>query len=191
MSAEKKRYNKQSFENLLLISGSGRNCGKTTLACEIIKKMAKNTDVYALKISPHFHQLGEKQELLIRQEGFSLFREKDMHSTKDSARMLKAGAKESLYLQCEDAATAEAFKSVMQIIPKGSPVVCESGALAKSHKSGLFLLLEGESGGQNKKSFLDNKRLADQLVHFDGCHFSLNMHQITFNGKTWKLEETL
>lgn len=179
-----------SIKNLLLISGSGRNCGKTTLACEIIKNVSKTMNVYALKISPHFHQLGKEQELLFQQEGFSIFKEKDMYSGKDSSRLLRAGAKESLYVQCEDDILSEAFISVMRFIPEGCPVVCESGALAKSYNPGLFLLLEGESRGQNKKSFLDNKRLADQLVHFDGHHFSVNMHQVTFNGKAWKLVET-
>ena len=41
--------------NLLIISGSGKNVGKTLLACQIIKHFSRNSTVIGLKISPHFH----------------------------------------------------------------------------------------------------------------------------------------
>jgi hypothetical protein len=172
---------RQIINNLLLISGSGRNCGKTTLACEIIKKMTKSDTVYALKISPHFHQLSEKQELLLNQKAFSIFREADKDSTKDSSRMLQAGAKESLYLQCEDQAVPEVFKQVIKFFPEDAPVVCESGSLAKSIQPGLHLFL----GNGNKNS--KHHDLADRIVHFNGEAFDLNIDQIVFDGNAWKL----
>ncbi len=46
---------KINFNNVILISGSGRNCGKTTVACHIISQLAKMGQVTGLKISPHFH----------------------------------------------------------------------------------------------------------------------------------------
>ena len=179
---------RQIINNLLLISGSGRNCGKTTLACEIIANMARTTTVYALKISPHFHKLGDSQELLTEQPNYSLYRENDPSSAKDSSRMLKAGAKESLFLQCEDEFISEAFQAILTYLPKNYPLVCESGSLIKSYKPGLFLVLEFENSDQNKKSFQENKSLSDKLVRFDGKNFSLNINQINFNGKTWNLE---
>lgn len=179
---------KQYISHLLLVSGSGRNCGKTTFACEIIKNLAKSHTLYALKISPHFHQLNKKQELLVQQSGFSIFRETDVHSTKDSSRMLKAGAKESLFLQCEDDAVPEAFEHVIKFIPENCPIVCESGSLAKSYKPGLHLLVENENL-EKKKGLIENKLLADQEVRFDGANFNLDVKRITFDGKTWNLKE--
>jgi hypothetical protein len=179
---------KQNINNLLLVSGSGRNSGKTTLACEIIKNLSKTMVVYALKISPHFHQLNKKQELLVQKKGFSIFRETDEGSTKDSSRMLKAGAKESLYLQCEDAEVPRAFRSVMQFIPAGSPIVCESGSLAKSFRPGLHLLVGNENMESNKNGLNENKRLADQVVCYDGTNFNLDIKRIAFDGKTWNLK---
>jgi hypothetical protein len=181
MSAEKKPSIKQIIENLLLISGSGRNCGKTTLACKIIANITKTTTVYALKISPHFHQMSEKQELLLKQKDYSIFRETDMNSTKDSSRMLKAGAKESLYLQCEDQAVPEVFKQVIEFLPKDVPIVCESGSLSKSVQPGLHLFLEN---GNKKCKHHDS---ADRIIHFNGDAFDLYIDQIVFDGITWKL----
>lgn len=176
------------MNRLLLVSGSGRNSGKTTLACEIIKNLSLKKAVYALKISPHFHKFSEKQELLIEQKGFKIFRENDKNTSKDSSRMLQAGAEDVLYLQCEDIALKEALKSVMQYFPEGDPVVCESGSLAKYCKPGLHLLIVNVSIEENKKSFLESKRLADHIISFDGTSFSLNINQIAFNGVEWWFE---
>ncbi|MCB2201258.1 hypothetical protein KQH26_00670 [bacterium] len=181
MFAEKKPYNKPIIENLLLISGSGRNCGKTTLACKIIANITKTTTVYALKISPHFHQMSEKQELLLKQKDYSIFRETDMNATKDSSRMLKAGARESLYLQCEDYVVQEAFQQLLNFIPEDTSVVCESGSLAKAIQPGLHLFL----GNGNKNS--KHQESADRLVHFNGEVFDLNIDQVEFDVNTWKL----
>lgn len=167
------------MNRLLLVSGSGRNSGKTSLLCEIIKNVSATATVYALKISPHFHQHSEKQELLVGQEEFSIFRETDMDSNKDSSRMLIAGAKESLYLQCDDKAVSEAFKRLIKFIPKNCPIVCESGSLAKSVQPGLHLYL----GSGNKKN--NRMDMVDQTVHFDGEDFDLNINRIVFNGTTW------
>ncbi len=169
------------LNRLLLVSGSGRNSGKTLLACEIIKNVSEKTAVYALKISPHFHQVNEKQELLLKHKDYSIFRETDPDSIKDSSRMLKAGAKESLYLQCEDHAVPEAFTRLLTFLPEGVPVVCESGSLAKKIQPGLHLLL----GNGNKKS--NYKDLADRLVHFNGEAFDLNIQQVFFENGHWHL----
>lgn len=169
------------MNRLLLVSGSGRNSGKTTLVCKIIKNMSGKTMVYAIKTSPHFHQLSEKQELLLKQEEFSIFRETDKDATKDSSRMLKAGAKESLYLQCGDQAVPEAFKQVIKFFPEDAPVVCESGSLAKNIQPGLHLFL----GNGNKNS--KHHDSADRIVHFNGEAFDLNIDQIVFDGNAWKL----
>ena len=182
---------KSKMNRLLLVSGSGRNSGKTTLACEIIKNVSKKTAVYALKISPHFHQLSEKQELLINQKGFKVFREKDKASNKDSSRMLQAGAKDVFYIQCEDKDVAESFQKALQFIPQNYPVVCESGSLAKYYKPGLHLLIVNVSIEENKKSFLESKQLADHIIYFDGTSFSLNINQISFNEEIWRFERSV
>jgi len=43
------------YPNILLVSGNGRNSGKTTLACKIIERFSKDHEITGLKISPHFH----------------------------------------------------------------------------------------------------------------------------------------
>ena len=179
---------KQLVPNLLLISGSGRNSGKTTLVCEIIKNISSTKAVYALKISPHFHKLSEKQELLDQQKGFKIFREKDQCSNKDSSRMLRAGAADALYIQCDDLHVAAAFQNVWQLIPKNAPVVCESGSLVKYFKPGLFLLVHHVKNEEIKNAFLRNKQLADHVIDFDGVNFSINVQQLAYDAMMWRFE---
>jgi hypothetical protein len=95
--------------------------------------------------------------------------------------MLQAGARESLYLQCEDHAVPEAFEKLLNFLPEDAPVVCESGSLAKSIQPGLHLFL----GNGNKNS--KHQESADRLVYFNSEVFDLNIDQIKFDGNTWKL----
>ena len=46
---------RQNIPNMLLIAGTGRKSGKTTLACACIAHFSKQTGIYAIKISPHTH----------------------------------------------------------------------------------------------------------------------------------------
>jgi hypothetical protein len=125
--------------------------------------------------------MSEKQELLLKQNDYSIFRETDMNATKDSSRMLQAGARESLYLQCEDHVVQEAFQQLLKFIPEDAPVICESGSLAKAIQPGLHLFV----GNGNKNS--KHQESADRLVYFNGEVFDLNIDQVEFDGNTWKL----
>ena len=182
-------YHRYEAPQILLISGSGRNCGKTSLACEIIESISKRKAVIALKISPHFHQLSEHQELLFDNKKFRIYRETDSTSGKDSSRMLRAGASYSFYLQCEDENLSEAWERMNIFLPENRAVVCESGSLAKFFKPGLHLLVEGENPDKMKRSYMKNKELSDRIVHFDGHRFSIDISDILFTGKQWKLKE--
>lgn len=153
----------KEFKNILLISGSGRNCGKTTLACNIIKLLAESEDVFALKISPHFHQTGNNQQLIAEGVDYRVYRETDMNSTKDSSRMLKAGAKEVLFIQSEDDKLHKVYDSIKEYLPKESPIICESGSFANVFKAGYHILLKANDN-EFKKSFLVNIDKADKII---------------------------
>ena len=46
---------KANHNNILTISGTGKNVGKTSLACRIIHRLSATHKLTAVKISPHFH----------------------------------------------------------------------------------------------------------------------------------------
>ena len=185
--ANTNKYTRALLPHLLLISGSGRNCGKTTLACEIIKNISANAQVIALKISPHFHLLSDKQALLFEDPNLKIYRELDETTEKDSARMLKSGATHVYYVQCEDNYLPSAWHQVSKILPINSPVVCESGSLGLVYKAGLHLLVEGRNTDKMKRSYLNNRNLSDRIMHFDGRKFSVDIANICFKEKQWIL----
>ena len=175
--------------NLLLISGSGRNCGKTTFACKIIGQFSKTEPVIALKISPHFHQLNRKQVLIYQNEKMNMYREKDANSGKDSSRLLAAGATESVYLQCEDKNLVQALEILKEYLPANTPIVCESGSLAKFFKAGVHLMVEGDKPDKLKRSYKENRSVADRIIHFNGRNFNFELIDIEYNTEQWKLKK--
>ena len=155
----------KEIKNILLVSGSGRNCGKTTLVCNIISSLSKeNNNIIGLKISPHFHIMDENQTLIHKEEGINIYMEKNADSTKDSGRMLKAGAKEVYFLQCDDTLLEQAYEKFTEFINSDDLVVCESGSLSNVYKTGLHLLVRGEEFDAKKKSFIKNLAKADLIV---------------------------
>ncbi len=154
----------KQFKNILLISGTGRNCGKTTMACNIINLMHKKRNVFGLKITPHFHVTSQKQQLVDEGIGYKIFREIDTQSDKDSSRMLRAGAKEVYFIQCVDINLEGMYERMLKLIPAKTPVVCESGSFAKVFKPGLHILLTGNTTKTVKSSYKANLKTADIII---------------------------
>ena len=174
---------------MVLVSGSGRNCGKTTVACNLITQLSENEFVYGLKITPHFHLTGQKQELLIEEKDFKIFRETDLNSGKDTSRMLSAGAKEVYFIQCKDSNVDKAFKVLSSYLTKNIPVICESGSFANVYKPGFHLLIEGIDIDPTKASYNQNLKRADLIINqADYLPNDLGI-QLTYSGAEWTLNK--
>jgi hypothetical protein len=131
------------YNNILLVSGTGRNVGKTFMSCSIINKF-KGKNIVAIKISPHFHEINPESEILISNEKFQIIEEKTS-GNKDSMKMLKAGASKVFYIQVLDEKLLEAFHFVIDKIGDNTPVIIESGALQRFIQPGLIVCLKGEN----------------------------------------------
>lgn len=177
----------KEFNNILQISGSGRNCGKTTLACNIIGKLANEGKVFGLKITPHFHHTGSNQKLIGEGVGYKIFRETDKNSNKDSSRMLKAGAKEVYFIQCTDSILPEIYDELKTMIPTNSPIICESGSFANVFKPGLHLLVKGINADNSKKSYISNLKKADLIITPD----EFSPRSLNFNIENSKMHWTI
>jgi hypothetical protein len=174
--------------NLLLIAGNGRNIGKSTFACAVIENFSKHTPVTGLKVTTiypeeeGFH--GKKPEQLF--QPFDIFEETNPDSTKDTARMLKAGATKVFYIRCFDETLEQAIQALFKIIPKESVIVCESGSLRKAVKPGLFLYLEnGENNLKEKNRKI--RDLADILVNSENLKTDLSPGDLVLSSNGWKV----
>lgn len=135
--------------NVLLISGSGRNTGKTTTACGIISEISGFNEVISIKVSPHFHPLTDSLKILMEIPGLVISEEKNGNSHKDSSRFLKAGASKSYYMQGSDEQMPYLAEWINRNISGNTPVICESAGLGKYIEPGCAIYI---CSGINKKN---------------------------------------
>lgn len=172
---------------MLLIAGTGRNTGKTTLACGIIRKFGSICSIIALKITPHFHKNVESGKVIISSENLYIAEEPDAWTGKDSSLMLQAGALKSYFVMVADACLDEALQAIIPLIPPGSLVVCESGGLRSRIVPGLFFMMSTPGSDAVKQASEKLKLLADRLITFDGEKIDFDLNAIEITGNQWKL----
>jgi len=174
------------FKDLLLVSGSGRNVGKTTFICDVIassrlKKMA------AIKITPHFHDPTKGLIPIVENSNFRIYEETDYTSNKDTSRYLRAGADKSYFIQTTNDFLKESFQLTSVLLDPDQPFLVESAELRHILVPELFVFIQG-SDSIDKPSSLEMRQLADVTAFSDGKEFSLNPEHVYFN-HYWKIEE--
>jgi hypothetical protein len=139
----------KKLPNLLIVAGDGRDSGKTSMCRRIIMESGVE-GIYAIKMSPHFHELGDGLLLISEKEGFALFEETNRNTGKDSSEMLRAGAGKAFYIQAKDESITGAFNEALKYIPKGAPIICESPSLIEHFEPGIFIIMISENNSGRK-----------------------------------------
>ncbi len=170
--------------NFLILSGNGRNAGKTSFACKIIECISKEHPITAIKISPHFHADLDKG-VLLKEKHFIIRQEENHDDTKDTSRMLRAGAGKVYYLEVLDDHLKEAMDALEALRPLNDAVICESGGLRRVIHPSLFIVLNRVDGRETKESYKTLSPMADKVVMFDGTNFDLEAEDISFKGNEW------
>lgn len=134
------KNSKEFFGNFLIISGNGRNVGKTFLACRIIEFLSQNNAVTAVKISPHYHQIHENVKVLINDDDFIVLNETEK-THKDSSLFLQTGAAKVLFVMVRPEKLEKAFQSLKPLLTEG-PVIFESAGLGEIINAGLSFFLK-------------------------------------------------
>jgi hypothetical protein len=132
------------FPNVLLITGSGRERGKTMLACNIISLWKKNHDLVAIKISAHSHGDTNSKNLVQSSVNYTIWEEKEI-SAKDSGRFLEAGAGKVFYIEARDMQLLDAFRFIYGLCSEESLIICESGGLGMLIKPAVMLFVQHEN----------------------------------------------
>ncbi len=130
------------YPNILLIAGTGKNVGKTTLGCKIISQNADNK-IIGVKFSPHFHSMSENRFYIEKNDRYHISEEGEF-SNKDSSRLLQAGAKKVYYIQGRDDYLFAAFEKVFALNNANTLFLVESGGLAGYIKPGLFIVVKNK-----------------------------------------------
>ena len=179
---------KPTLPQLLIIAGTGRNSGKTTLACQIIRKFSPDQSIVAIKITPHFHENPGYGRVIVNKPNIYIAKETDTTSKKDSSLMLEAGAVQSYFVMTTDEYLEEAFSEILTRIAPDTMVVCESGGLRHLIQPGLFLLMQRPENSGLKPDTAKLLSLADRIVTIDGSKFDLDINSIEIADNQWKLK---
>ena len=176
----------KKYDNLLLISGTGRKTGKTSFACRLIRELA-GQHFTAVKISCHFHLQQGLPPLMEEPGNFQIFKEVNSSGQKDSSRMLAAGAKEVYYIQATREFAFQAFLKIYLLIPENTPVLCESGGLGSHLWPGLHVVM------QRLVALPGDKIISyqpDVFLEMNGEGFSISPQNFFFDGEKWKLVQS-
>ena len=89
-----------------MIGSAGANVGKTELACALIKKLGRTTDITGIKVTTIRAKDGECPRggqgcgvCSSLDEDFDIMEETDSDTEKDTSRLLAAGAKRVFWLR--------------------------------------------------------------------------------------------
>jgi molybdopterin-guanine dinucleotide biosynthesis protein A len=174
--------------SIVLIAGTGRNVGKTSLACELIKEVSKYSEVIGLKISPHGHTQSKDAGLVCFHEKYSVYKETDTSTTKDSSRMLNAGASQVYYIQAEDGFIGEAFYALSEKIDSNIPMVCESGGLRNYIIPSLFIICDRVQNNVIKEKLKPILPKANKIIRFNDPGFDFDISRIKFENNCWVIK---
>ncbi len=177
-----------SYENVICICGSGRNVGKTLLGESIITTFSKEQDIVSIKISK-FKQSNHKTnclKVLRRTLHYTVWQELSF-SSKDSGRYLKAGAKLSIYIECEDAFLLDAFLYVKNNFCQSCLIVCESASIIKYINPAvvIFVRLFDQPIAKNKLRCYKQSNL---ILNSKCIEISLPRLFLSSNNNKWVVE---
>jgi hypothetical protein len=149
--------------NLIIISGSGRNVGKSYMASSLIRWFSDQFPILGLKISPHGHNSLGNTKLCANTDGIRIFQDMGPNQ-KSSGKFLEAGALQSFFMETDDKHLVIAFDMFMkECNPMKYPVICESGALGRLIKPGILIFITDSAEDlQPHKS--DTMKLADLVL---------------------------
>ncbi|MHC4476255.1 MAG: NTP transferase domain-containing protein [Planctomycetota bacterium] len=191
---EDRRIAMIKLERMLMIGSAGSKVGKTELACALIKRLSKTTEIVGIKVTTikakgqECPRGGEGCGVCASLDGsFVITEETDRDSNKDTARLLKAGAARVFWLRVIGGHIEDGMSSLLEVMGPNAISVCESNSLRQVVEPGLFIMVQGPGRQQWKSSARAVKEYADKIVTSDGSSFDLDTEQIRLTARKWAM----
>lgn len=182
------------LNTMLMIGSAGSKVGKTELACALLRKFCKKTHIIGIKITTIKETDGQCPRgdegcgICPSLEGdFCITEETDSNSSKDTARLLAAGASRVFWLRTRKTHLKEAVADLLDKIDPASVSICESNSLRKVVKPGLFLMVQDPALKIWKNSAEQVKKYADRIVASDSSDFDFLLENIKLICGKWIL----
>lgn len=181
---------------MLMIGSAGANVGKTTLACALIKKFGKTTDITGIKVTTIKTKDGQCPRggqgcggCSSLDGDFHITEETDSDSEKDTARLLAAGAKRVFWLRVIKKRLEVGLTTLLDMIGPDTVSICESNSLRQVAEPGLFLMVESRSLKTWKSSARNVKEYADRIIVAGTSGFDFDLDRIKLTDRKWTLQE--
>lgn len=170
--------------NLLLIAGTDTKSGKTSIACRIIEQF-HCLNITAIKISPHFHETTPGLKTIREETGYAIYEETNRNTTKDTSRMLQSGACKVYFAKILDNRLKYVFDKIMDLIPEGTPIICESPALRNFIDPGVFIIMSSDT--TNKRKNISRLQALPHLLFKLEELKNIRTFPIGFENGSWRL----
>ena len=161
----------------IIISGTDRNVGKTTLACRLISHFRSDNPI-GIKISPHRHLIENQDVVIIQNEDFIILEETKSTTSKDSSRMRAAGAERVFFIMAEDKFLTASMQILQDYIDLSERLIIESAALRRFYVPEQFILVYSKEYPESKTKNKDIDAFVNRRLIFDGVHFYENNQKI-------------
>jgi len=181
---------------MLMIGSAGVNVGKTELACALIKKFGKTTDIIGIKVTAIKAKDGKCPRggygcgVCSSLDGdFCITEETDSNSKKDTARLLAAGAKRVFWLRVLRKHLQKGLAALLNIIGPDAVSICESNSLRQIVNPGLFIMVKGRVSKTWKSSARNVKKYVDRTVVAGPSGFDFDLDRVKLMSGKWTLQE--
>lgn len=181
-----------SRPDILMIGSADRNVGKTQLACELIRRHAPTQLVVGVKITSvkdrevRCPRGGDGCGVCTEFTGnYCLTEERNGPPGKDTTRLLEAGAAHVFWLRVHHDALAEGVAALLERIPAGAAILCESNSARLVLEPGLFLVIREKGSDHIKKSCGKVIACADRVLNFDGKGWDFPAERVVFSAGRW------
>jgi molybdopterin-guanine dinucleotide biosynthesis protein A len=185
---------------MIMIGATGRNTGKTEMACRLIKKFISSYTVIALKVTTiketdgKCPRGGEGCGVCSALDGSYLLTEEGTDNPqKDTGKMRAAGAHKVYWLRVKKECLSKGVETFLKLI-NNSPdkiIICESNSLRLVVEPGLFLINRNVRESSIKPSCQDVLSYQDHMIQFDSEKFvfDIDADDINYENNHWSIRE--
>ena len=185
---------KTKIPNMLLLGSTGRNSGKTVLACALIRHLSSQRPVFGLKVTT-IHgdgdvcpRGGEGCGVCSSLEGeYCITSEEDNGAGKDTEKMVAAGAQKVYWLRVRAGSMDVIADVIKEVIPPETPVVVESNSLRQVIEPGVFIVMKPKGSKTVKPSAQEVLEYADRVVEGDEANPGIDLRDVFFENGSFFL----
>jgi molybdopterin-guanine dinucleotide biosynthesis protein A len=187
---------RQRLPGWLVIGGTGRNSGKSDLACAVIARLHGAHPLVGVKVTTIADgeracpRGGEGCGACTGLEGEFEVREEDGRQPgKDTSRMLESGARRAFWVRCRSGGARAALAALATRLDPGTLVVAESNSLVKDARPDLFLMVRPGRSSPVKPTAAAVLPFAQRVVLCVDRVFDLDLRHLAVVDGEWHLAE--